>query len=179
MQINHKRDWENPYVVQTNRYPMHTPYGAYENVEQAFTVNLQKSKNVTCLNGPWKFKIYPSPAAVTDQFYNPEYDVSGWDNINVPSNWELVGYGKPVYTNMLYPFGNKGADSHHEMQLKKDGVDLNPPYVPEDNLTGCYVRTFDVPDYFKRLLQPDTSILIFIIIASDNMSMLTMKTNLV
>ena len=101
------RDWENPHVAQKNRYPMHEPYGVYETVEQALTGDRRKSKYVQCLNGTWKFKSFSSPDAVTDEFYNPKYDVSRWDNIPVPSNWELFGYGKPVYTNTKYPFERK------------------------------------------------------------------------
>lgn len=142
------RDWENPHVAQKNRYPMHEPYGVYETVEQALSGDRKKSKYVQCLNGSWKFKMFSSPDVVTDEFYHPHYDVSQWDNILVPSNWELSGYGKPVYTNSLYPFPQGRAGSHHEIQLKKDEYVLNPPYVPEDNLTGCYVLAFDIPDHF-------------------------------
>jgi beta-galactosidase len=128
---------------------MHEPYGAYETVEQALSGDRRSSKYVKCLNGSWKFKMFSSPDAVTDKFYTPEFDVSHWDNIPVPSNWELRGYGKPIYTNTLYPFERQGADSHHEIQLKKDEFVLNPPYVPVENLTGCYVLTFDIPEHFN------------------------------
>lgn len=97
------RDWENQYITQKNRYPMHTPYGAYETVEQALAGKRNASRFVMDLNGDWKFKIYPSPEAV-EAFYEENFDHAAWDTIPVPSNWELQGYGKPVYTNMLYPF---------------------------------------------------------------------------
>ena len=80
--------------------------------------------------------------------FSADYDVSRWDDIPVPSNWELSGYGKPVYTNILYPFRREGADSYHEIQLRKDDYILNPPFVPEDNVTGCYVRSFEIPEHF-------------------------------
>ncbi|GIO43367.1 glycoside hydrolase family 2 TIM barrel-domain containing protein [Paenibacillus apis] len=147
MKLN--REWENPQITQVNRMPMHEPYGVYESVEQALRGDRRESKYVKCLNGSWKFKLYPSPDRVTDEFFSPEYDVSGWDSISVPSNWELSGYGTPVYTNILYPFGKKGENSRHEIRLKKDEFVLNPPFVPEDdNLTGCYVRSFDLPEDF-------------------------------
>ncbi|MFD2875907.1 sugar-binding domain-containing protein [Paenibacillus rhizoplanae] len=91
---------------------MHEPYGVYETVEQALSGDRRKSKYVNSLNGMWKFKMFGSPDEVTDEFYSPEYDVSHWDNIQVPSNWELSGYGKPVYTNMLYPFVQKKGRVH-------------------------------------------------------------------
>ncbi|WP_342477180.1 glycoside hydrolase family 2 TIM barrel-domain containing protein [Paenibacillus sp. FSL H7-0350] len=142
------RDWENQHVTQKNRYPMHEPYGVYETVEQALSGDRRKSKYVKSLNGMWKFKMFGSPDEVTDEFYSPEHDVSQWDHIPVPSHWELSGYGKPVYTNMLYPFVQKGEGSHHEIQLKKNEYILNPPHVPESNLTGCYVLTFEVDEHF-------------------------------
>ncbi|OKP80490.1 hypothetical protein A3844_27365 [Paenibacillus helianthi] len=147
MKLN--RDWENPQVAQKNRYPMHEPYGVYETVEQALRSDRRTSKYVKCLNGMWKFKTFTAPDAVTDEFYNPEYDVSNWDDIPVPSNWELSGYGKPVYTNIIYPFARNGAESQHEIELRKDEFILNPPYVPEDNLTGCYALTFEISEDFN------------------------------
>lgn len=154
MQMNSKNDWENPQVTHINRYPMHEPYGVYETVEQALTGNRKKSKYVTCLNGIWKFKLFPSPKSINEKFYLTDFDLTKWDDISVPSNWELAGgksggYGKPVYTNILYPFPKEGEDARHRIHLGDGKHDWNPPYVPEDNLTGCYVRTFDIPDCFS------------------------------
>ena len=54
----HRNDWENQHVTQINRYPMHTPYGAYESVEQALEGDRNRSKFVFSLNGLWKFHMY-------------------------------------------------------------------------------------------------------------------------
>ncbi len=116
-------------------------------VEQVLSGERKNSKYVYCLNGSWKFKLFPSPDAVKDEFYPPDNDVSMSDSVLVPSNWELSGYGKPVYTNTLYTFSKEGEGSHHEIQLKKNEYVFNPPHVPEDNLTGCYVMTFEIPDH--------------------------------
>lgn len=143
------RDWENQHITQKNRYPMHSAYGAYETVEQSLSCNRSISRYVQSLNGMWKFKMAESPLEVPAAFETVNYDDSSWDEIPVPSNWELHGYGKPVYTNMLYPFKREGADSHFEIEVAKDQVELNAPYVPEKNLTGCYRTTFEVPDYYE------------------------------
>ncbi|ALB45144.2 glycoside hydrolase family 2 [Clostridium beijerinckii NRRL B-598] len=143
------RDWENQYVSQKNRYPMHSPYGAYETVEQALSYNRSISKYVQSLNGMWKFKMAESPLEAPVRFETVNYDDSSWGEIPVPSNWELHGYGKPVYTNILYPFKREGADSHFEIEIAKGHVELNAPYVPEKNLTGCYRTTFEVPEYYE------------------------------
>ena len=130
------RDWENQYITQKNRYPMHTPYGAYETVEQALAGKRNASRFVMDLNGDWKFKMYPSPEAV-EAFYEENFDHAAWDTIPVPSNWELQGYGKPVYTNMLYPFKREANGEAFEIEITEGTYELNAPYVPEKNLTGC------------------------------------------
>ena len=150
------RDWEHQYVTQKNRYPMHTPYGAYETVEQALGGDRMASRFVTDLNGNWKIKMYGCPEQV-EAFYENGFDHTSWNEIPVPSNWELQGYGKPVYTNMLYPFKreNNGTEKF-ELEIAEGTYELNAPYVPGKNLTGCYFRTFDVPaDYMGRQLLID------------------------
>lgn len=152
-----KNDWENQHVTQINRSPMHSPYGAYESVAQALDGDRSASRYVQSLNGTWKFHMYDAPECVEDKFYDASFDVSGWADMAVPSNWELQGYGKPVYTNMLYPFkregkdalaGGRDADKAFEIEITEGQYELNAPYVPEKNLTGCYRREFDVPEYF-------------------------------
>ncbi len=142
------REWENQYITQKNRYPMHSPYGAYESVEQAVSCDRRASKYVRSLSGIWKFKLAQNPQQAPADFHTLNYDVSGWEDIPVPSNWELQGYGKPVYTNILYPFKREGAGSHYEIEVAEGQVELNAPLVPEKNLTGCYRTDFEVPDYF-------------------------------
>ena len=127
---------------------MHSPYGAYESIEQALGRDLSASRFVKSLNGIWKFKLAESPLEAPRGFESAGYDDSGWDDIPVPSNWELHGYGKPVYTNMLYPFKQEGAESHFEIEVAKNRIELNAPKVPDKNLTGCYRTSFDIPDFY-------------------------------
>ncbi|MEH7097737.1 sugar-binding domain-containing protein [Neobacillus vireti] len=143
------REWENQYITQRNRYPMHSPYGAYETVEQALSCNRSSSKYVKSLNGMWKFMLTESPLDVPGGFETVNYHDSDWDAIPVPSNWELHGYGKPVYTNMIYPFKRGKAESPFELEIAAGQIELNAPFVPEKNLTGYYRSTFEVPDYFE------------------------------
>ncbi len=131
-----KNDWENHHVLQTNREPMHAPLGAYESEDQAATANRDLSRFVLSLDGRWKFRLFPSPEAVPEEFSSTDYDASGWSEIEVPGNWEMQGYGTPIYTNVKYPFD--------------DGkTDLKPPFVPPDNPTGCYITEFDLPKHFS------------------------------
>jgi beta-galactosidase len=81
------------------------------------------------LNGNWKFHYSDSPAGRPADFYRSDFDVSAWDDIPVPSNWERHGHGYPIYVNVPYPF------------------EIDEPNVPtEDNPVGSYRRTFDVPE---------------------------------
>lgn len=99
--MKYGRDWENQYVTQINRNRMHTSYGVYENLHQALAGDRNLSAYVKSLNGMWKFHLYPSPECV-EAFYEETFDTAGWEEIPVPSNWELQGFGKPVYTNIIY-----------------------------------------------------------------------------
>jgi len=80
------------------------------------------------LSGTWAFHYAESPAAAPEGFEKPDFDASGWDRLPVPSNWQMHGYGKPIYTNVRYPFP------------------VDPPHLPDANQTGCYRRTFTLPD---------------------------------
>jgi beta-galactosidase len=80
------------------------------------------------LNGKWQFAWSKTPAERPTDFYKPDYDISQWGEINVPGNWEMQGFGMPIYTNIIYPFP------------------ANPPYIPnDDNPVGSYRRWFTVP----------------------------------
>ncbi|MBE3001278.1 DUF4981 domain-containing protein [Nocardiopsis sp. HNM0947] len=79
------------------------------------------------LDGTWRFRYLPEVPADHDGFADPGLDDSGWDEFPVPSHWQLHGYGAPAYTNVHYPFP------------------VDPPFVPDENPTGEYRRTFDLP----------------------------------
>jgi beta-galactosidase len=123
--LTKKNDWENPIVVGRNKQPGHVPLGAYPDVETALTCERTASPYVQSLSGKWMFYLAPSPGRVPDGFFRDDFDVTGWDEITVPGNWQLQGFAdKPIYTNVHYPFPP------------------NPPLVPEQNPTGCYRTAF-------------------------------------
>ncbi|GER28530.1 beta-galactosidase [Striga asiatica] len=82
---------------------------------------------VKSLSGHWKFFLSSSPDKVPAQFHDSSFQDSSWATIPVPSNWQMHGLDRPIYTNIVYPFP------------------LNPPKVPEDNPTGCYRTLFNLP----------------------------------
>ncbi len=124
-----RHDWENVQVLERNRELTHVPLGAYPDAEAARRGDKWASPNVLSLNGTWKFHLVDSPLQVPAGFAADGFDVSGWDNLPVPSNWQLFDYpDRPIYTNVKYTFPP------------------NPPFVPEHNPTGCYRRTFTLPE---------------------------------
>ena len=89
-----------------------------------------------CLNGDWKFEWVDSPSKAPADFYKADYDVSKWGTIQVPANWELNGYGTPIYVNVDNEFRPN-----------------EPPFAPTvDNPVGCYVTEFDIPETWKDRL---------------------------
>ena len=91
------------------------------------------------LNGIWKFNFVPEPSARPDGFYRQGYDVSAWDDIPVPSNWEMHGYDKPIYCNVEYPHSNTPPFIAARPGFNDAGKNygINP--------VGSYVRSFEVP----------------------------------
>ena len=86
-----------------------------------------------CLNGVWKFYWVKHQAEAPVNFYKMDYDVSDWNTIKVPANWELNGYGTPIYVNVDNEFRPN-----------------NPPLAPTiDNPVGCYVHEFEIPKSWK------------------------------
>lgn len=121
--------WEDPAVNGINRMPARATSYSYPDEATALMVDREASGRYLSLNGNWAFAFAEVPEAAPKDFHLPDFQPKGWAQILVPSNWELQGYGTAIYTNITYPF-----------------VPVDPPYVPdEDNPTGCYRHTFEVP----------------------------------
>lgn len=122
---------ENPDVVGINKLDARATFFPYNTLEQAKENDLSKATNYMLLNGTWQFNYVESPELRPVDFYKEDFDTSQWSTIKVPSNWEVEGFGVPIYVNASYPF-QKGH--------------LNPPDIPDGhNPVGSYKRTFDVP----------------------------------
>lgn len=150
-------DWENQAIVGINRVaaraellpappvaPQPAPLGASEagggwhgagssadregvNTTLASVGSRAGTPYFRLLNGVWKFQYYAAPSLVDEEFATPDFDDAGWDDLEVPSCWQMHGYGRPHYTNIMYPFP------------------VDPPHVPTENPTGCYRQVFTVP----------------------------------
>jgi len=149
--FHRKDDWQNQMVTAINREPAHAPWGAYTGEEEA--VNRSISKNIFDLNGVWDFALADTVHCVPEGFFLPDHK-GDFDKIDVPGNWELQGYDKPVYTNTLYPF-IPDIDAPYLTKVRKDGKrnaheEYTPPYVPlTQNHVGLYRRTFTLPDTYN------------------------------
>ena len=131
-------DWENPEVFQRGREPARASFIPYPDEESALSGERGRSPWFTLLNGNWKFNYAENPHLAPADFfieYFPEdflmgcFDVTHldeeqWDDIQVPCSWQMQGYGRPHYTNVVYPFPT------------------DPPHVPTENPTGSYRRKF-------------------------------------
>ncbi|NML40570.1 DUF4981 domain-containing protein [Chitinophaga sp. G-6-1-13] len=128
---------QTPEVVSVNRLPMRASAFAFENKTLAGQRDKAKSGNFLSLNGTWKFNWVQDPRKRPVDFYKPDFNDSGWDNFKVPANWEVNGYGLPIYVNHPYEFTGRA----------KMGAALKPPYdIPEDNNpVGSYRKKFDLP----------------------------------
>jgi beta-galactosidase len=149
-EFHKKPDYQNQYITQLNREPAHYSWGAFESREQAKSGG--QSKFILSLDGEWDFKLLDNINHLPDGFNQLNADMSEWGRIKVPGNWELQGYGKPIYLNSLYPFKDASGEKYLLDIGKSDAHDIykryNPPYVPEENACGIYRRTFDLPGSF-------------------------------
>ncbi len=138
-----KREWENEEIFGVNKEDAHVHYIPFSSVEElkrdlTFSVpwKTTQSSLYKLLNGNWKFNWVKQPSERPLDFYKMDFDVSDWKEIPAPSNWEMRGYGKPIYTNITYPHKN------------------DPPFIApqqgytsetEPNPVGSYRRNFSVP----------------------------------
>ncbi len=123
-------DWENLEVVGRNREAPHATLMPFPDAESARSGEWERSAWFRSLNGSWQFHWARNPSERPEDFFRTDFDAGDWGEIPVPSNWQLHGYGYPIYTNIPYAWGEP-----------------DPPRVPRDfNPVGSYRREFDVPD---------------------------------
>lgn len=114
------RHYENPELLQENCEPQRSHYIPYDSLEKALSGERETSDYFKSLNGEWNFRYFERENDIPQE-------ITEWDAIEVPSNWQMKGYGSPGYTNFHYPFP------------------VDPPYVPDDNPCGMYSLDFEIP----------------------------------
>ena len=150
-------EWQSPDSVAVNKQQPHAWFFSFRNVEEARKVLPENSSYWKSLDGLWKFHWAPNPDKRPKDFYRTDYDVSQWDDIMVPMNWNLAGlqkdgnnkYGDPLYSNQRVIFQH----SWQPMNDWKGGVMRTPPAnwmtYRNRNEVGSYRRTFSVPADWK------------------------------
>ena len=125
-------EWNNnPQIVSLNMNKPHNDFVSYETKSQAMEGIKENSSRYISLNGKWKFNFCKDIKNIPEDFYKINYNNDSWDEIDVPSNWQIKGYGIPQYTNLIYPWTGR--------------EDIKPPFAPvEINEAGCYVKLFHI-----------------------------------
>jgi beta-galactosidase len=160
--------WEDPAYIAKNKLPGRATSYSYKSADDALNCDRETSRMIS-LNGIWKFNFVEKEEDRPLDFY--KQDVSDWDDIEVPSNWEMKGYGTPIYVNAGYPFRPElpaEAQKDPIAWYKKNYVvpeglsteelyrrfyaDVasklvpEPPFITRDNPVGSYVRSFTIPE---------------------------------
>jgi beta-galactosidase len=119
---------ENTNVFELNQVKGHVPLVPYKTLNDALRDDRKASRNRLSLNGTWKFHFSNVPAGTPENFFANGFNDKSWDTIHVPSNWEMQGFGDPLFRNVSTPFPP------------------DPPKIPKEyNPTGSYRRTFNIP----------------------------------
>lgn len=133
-----QHDWENQLVIGKNKLPAHASFIPFRTVKNALNEVPEKSKNYQTLNGQWDFNWVKHPDERPIDFYKTSYSTSDWDKIKVPANWQLEGYGTPIYVNTRYPFKKDAPRVMSEPDKEYTAYKYRNP-------VGSYKRNFTVP----------------------------------
>lgn len=126
--------WKDIHTVCVNREKPRTAFMTYADRSQAMTGKYESSPYYRLLNGVWKFYYTDSHKTLPTDITSKNADVSRWKDIKVPGNWEIQGFGTPIYTNHGYEF--KPRNPH-------------PPQLPDNVPVGVYRRSFEIPSAWK------------------------------
>ena len=132
-------EWQDQHVLHINTVTPHSTMVVYADTGDALKMDSSRSGRLQLLNGDWKFHWVAGPADRPMDFYKTDFDDSGWKTIPVPSNWQIQGYGVPIYTNIEYPFNN----DHPPRVMDPVPDDYTKSKLP--NPVGSYRHEFQVP----------------------------------
>ncbi|MBN1144525.1 MAG: DUF4981 domain-containing protein [Bacteroidales bacterium] len=160
---------ENPKITGVNNLPPHASAISYIDTKALDENKGLTSSNYMLLNGNWKFHWSKNPFERPVDFFRPDYDVSSWKEIPVPSDWQMHGYDIPIYTNVMYPFAAEPPDVYEKImnlsETNKDSLSAAglqiieypnlsrplPPYIPRQyNPVGSYRHSFTIPQEWNN-----------------------------
>lgn len=134
--------WQDVNVVQVNKEYPRTQFMTFDSKEEALQKKFEESKYYLSLNGTWNFYFAESyrdlPVNVTDS----AVALDAWKEIRVPGNWELQGFGTPIYVNHPYEFVERDPVTRYPK--------MEPPYLPEENPVGVYRREITIPQEWDQ-----------------------------
>ena len=139
-QENRYKEITNPKLLQINKLEPRSSFFSFTNAADAQKAGTDtKGSNFLLLNGTWKFHYTEQfNDRPKDNFSGPDFNADAWKDIKVPGNWEVQGFGYPIYVNTTYEFTSPGHAPFWDRP--------NPPLVPEAfNPTGTYRKEFDIP----------------------------------
>lgn len=131
-QSNNNNDWENPVLYELNKEAAHASFMVFDNQHDVISDEYARSPYYQSLNGTWKFIYTDKYANRIQDFYRTDLSTSQWKDIAVPSNWEIKGFGIPIYTNITYPHPR------------------NPPFIGPDNPVGTYRKEFELSENWNE-----------------------------
>ena len=147
-----KPEWNNEYVSGVNKEVACQIAIPFANEQQAMDLAIEESPYYKTLNGTWKFHWVADPKDRPQDFYRPEYDVNGWDDIKVPAPWQIEAirhnkkWDKPLYCNVIYPFCDwRKVEWPNVIQPRPSDY----TFATMPNPVGSYRREFTLPDFWK------------------------------
>jgi len=142
---NYKDYIENEQLISENKLDPHASFTSYTKEQHALSFNIKKAHFYKSLDGIWKFNWVRNPKNRPTTFVNPNENIDNWDNIKVPSNWEVEGYGIPIYVNHQYEFADYKAPVADDMEFVEGKYPKYPGKVPNNyNPVGSYRRNFTI-----------------------------------
>lgn len=131
-------EWQSePQITGVNRLPSRATFMPYDTFDSAKKGERYKSARYFDLCSNWKFRLFDNFEKKQKDFAEADFDCSDWNEIPVPSSWQMQGYDYPIYSNIQYPW--------EKIQ------EPEPPFAPtEYNPVGCYIKKFTLPAYFKQ-----------------------------
>tara|TARA_X000001036_G_scaffold294908_1_gene274082 strand:- start:14130 stop:17426 length:3297 start_codon:yes stop_codon:yes gene_type:complete len=139
---------ENENIISENKLPAHASFTSFSDIDEQAK---RKSKYYKSLNGNWKFNWVRNPSERPTSFMNSKFDASNWDVIQVPANWEIEGFGIPIYVNHQYEFADYKAPIADDIEFIEKIYPKNPGNVPDEyNPVGSYLRKFTLDENWKN-----------------------------
>ncbi len=139
-----QNDWENELLFERNKLPARVASYSFESAQDALEGDRELSRMLS-LNGEWQFNFVETTDERPTNFMGANFSGgNGWAPIEVPSSWEMKGYGQAIYSNIVYPFTPNILDPNLKFGWQGPQPPI-PPYIYRDNPVGSYYRDFEIP----------------------------------